>query len=419
MSSSSTQYGVEAHKVWKRFHRGERPTLLSDVIPYFFRRLRHKESPISSKTFWVLKDVSFQVKKGEFLGIVGHNGAGKTTLLKLLAGIMKPSRGSMKVNGRVSSLIIAGAGFHPLFTGRENIYLNASIMGMRKREVDKKIDSIIEFAAYGLPEYKKFLDTPLKQYSSGMLVRLGFAIAAHVEPEVLLVDEILAVGDIGFQQKCLEYMNNLKKKETTVVMVSHNMIHIANYSDRVILLDEGGVVLEGEPANVVGVFEREMAKKMNWVGVGNVPANLPKGWASLQNVQFVAAQRIENALYFDYGCPIVTRFDYNCLLHPLDDITFSLSVYRIADGYKCFTIFSHMYGCSPQIKEGRIELTVASHNLLPGEYVFDVEIQSLRSGIVLAVHRERKVIVGNTPHYLSQQAHGVYQPANIAWSAIP
>lgn len=182
--------------------------------------------------FWALDAVSLEVKKGETLGIIGPNGSGKTTLLKLLNGIFWPDKGKITVKGRVGALIEVGAGFHPLLTGRENVYINAAILGMTKKEVDEKFDSIVEFADIG-----DFIDTPVKYYSSGMFVRLGFAVAVHCEPDILLVDEVLAVGDEGFQNKCFNKIGELRKNGTTTIIVSHNMHVISSFAEKAIFLN--------------------------------------------------------------------------------------------------------------------------------------------------------------------------------------
>lgn len=411
------EYAIEFNNVHKSFRRGERPTLLRDAFPFFLSKFSKKPS-LEHKTFWALKDVSFKVEKGETLGIIGYNGSGKTTVLKLLAGLMEPNKGTVITRGRVSCLIVAGAGFHPLFTGRENIYLNGSIIGMSKKEIDKKFNSIVEFAGYGFHDYKKFIDTPVKRYSSGMFIRLGFAIAVHVAPDILLVDEVLAVGDFIFQQKCFEYMNSLKKTDTTIVMVSHSIPYIVNYCDRAILLKEGRIAAEGSPRKVVAVYEDDIAKEMSWASAGAVGTSKPRGGALLGNVKFEHAESIEKRLYFDYAKPIEISFDYNCLQYPLDDITFAFTAYRKIDGCKCFTILSHMYNCHPQRVQSCAAILIKDHNLLPGEYVFDVEVRSLKADVPLAVHRERNVVIRRLEDkYMDFETCGIYQPAHISWSA--
>jgi len=198
---------------------------------------------------WALRDVSFEVKTGEVLGIVGRNGAGKSTLLKILSRITPPSRGQVEIHGRVSSLLEVGTGFHRELTGRDNIYLNGTILGMRKKEVDRKFDEIVEFSGV-----EKFLDTPVKRYSSGMSVRLAFSVAAHLEPEILVVDEVLAVGDAAFQKKCINKMQDVGKSGRTILFVSHNMPAIKMLCTRAILLNEGKLVSNGTPHDIVSTY---------------------------------------------------------------------------------------------------------------------------------------------------------------------
>jgi len=199
--------------------------------------------------FWALKDVSFEVEPGEVVGIIGRNGAGKSTLLKILSRITSPTEGTVELHGRVGSLLEVGTGFHPELTGRENIYLSGSILGMKRREIDAKLDEIVKFS-----EIEKFLDTPVKRYSSGMYVRLAFAVAAHMEPEILIVDEVLAVGDAAFQKKCLGKMGDVAKKGRTVLFVSHNMAAIKALCQRGILLDSGKISYDGEVSSAVDQY---------------------------------------------------------------------------------------------------------------------------------------------------------------------
>jgi len=199
---------------------------------------------------WALRDISFSVNEGEVVGIVGKNGAGKSTLLKILSRITEPTTGEVKLHGRVTSLLEVGTGFHPELTGRDNIYLNGTILGMRKAEIDRKFDEIVAFS-----EIDKFLDTPVKRYSSGMYVRLAFAVAAHLESEIILVDEILAVGDASFQKKCLGKMNDISSKEgRTILFVSHNMPAVRKFCRRGILLDEGCIQLDGDVNTVINRY---------------------------------------------------------------------------------------------------------------------------------------------------------------------
>ncbi|HKZ78748.1 MAG TPA: ABC transporter ATP-binding protein [Pyrinomonadaceae bacterium] len=208
--------------------------------------IRNSKSAIANGAIWALDDVSFEVKRGEVVGIIGRNGAGKSTLLKILSRITKPTRGQAEIHGRVGSLLEVGTGFHPELTGRENIYLNGAILGMRKAEIERKFDEIVAFA-----EVEKFIDTPVKRYSSGMYVRLAFAVAAHMDTEILLVDEVLAVGDAAFQQKCLGKMEEVSRGGKTILFVSHQMAAVQNLCEKGLLLSHGQIVQRGPIAEVV------------------------------------------------------------------------------------------------------------------------------------------------------------------------
>jgi lipopolysaccharide transport system ATP-binding protein len=226
-----------------------------------FATLRGQASPETTDTIWALRDVSFEVRQGEALGIIGRNGAGKSTLLKILSRITKPSEGKANLNGRVGSLLEVGTGFHHELTGRENIYLNGALLGMRRAEIEQKFDEIVAFA-----EIERFLDTPVKHYSSGMYVRLAFAVAAHLEPEIMLIDEVLAVGDLAFQRKCLGKMGQVAEEGRTIFFVSHNLTAIRRLCSRAILLVDGRLEQDGDASTVVDQYLRkEMA------GAGDQP----------------------------------------------------------------------------------------------------------------------------------------------------
>jgi len=220
-----------------------------------FRRLTQKGADQSMNEFWALKDVSFDVHKGEVIGIIGRNGAGKSTLLKILSRITPPTEGEVDIYGRVGSLLEVGTGFHGELTGRENIFLSGSILGMRKREMEQKFDEIVKFS-----EIDKFIDTPVKRYSSGMYVRLAFAVAAHLDPEILIVDEVLAVGDASFQKKCLGKMGDVAKEGRTILFVSHNMKAVQNLCTRTIWINNGMIQQNGNTANVVETYLKNSLK---------------------------------------------------------------------------------------------------------------------------------------------------------------
>lgn len=242
---------LEFNDVWKKFRRGEKHNSLRDLIPAMTKKLflgsQHEE--LKEQEFWALKGVSFQARRGEALGVIGPNGAGKSTILKLLSGIMRPNKGEIHVNGRLSALIEVGAGFHPDLTGRENIYLNGAILGMKKSEIDKKFDEIVDFSGV-----EEFIDTPVKRYSSGMYARLGFSVAAHVNPDILLVDEVLSVGDLQFQEKCISKMLSLKDEGIPIIFVSHNLQSIQLLCKRAILLKIGEIIKEGSVETVLSEY---------------------------------------------------------------------------------------------------------------------------------------------------------------------
>jgi lipopolysaccharide transport system ATP-binding protein len=236
--------------VWKKFRRGEHHDSLRDLIPAFVRRFGASREPaLDADEFWVLRNVSFEVRPGQVLGIIGPNGAGKSTALKVLTRILRPTRGTARVHGRVGALIELAAGFHPDLTGRENIFLQGAIMGMKRDEIRRRFDEIVEFA--GIPD---FIDTPVKRYSSGMNARLGFAIAAHLDPEVLLIDEVLAVGDFSFQQKCYARLEQFRQEGIPIAFVSHNMQAIATLCDRVMLLRSGQEPIVGDVPTVLAEY---------------------------------------------------------------------------------------------------------------------------------------------------------------------
>lgn len=222
-------------------------------------KLRHKEDPNlkigerayeKNERFLALDDVSFEIKKGERVGILGHNGAGKSTVLKLICRVTAPSKGNIYINGRITSMLEVGTGFHGELTGKENIYLNGAILGMSKSEIDKKYDEIVEFSEVG-----QFIDTPIKRYSSGMKVKLGFAVASHLESEIMIMDEVLAVGDVSFQNKCINRMKEVAEKEgRTIIYVSHNMATVKSLCDRCIVLDHGKVIFDGDTEDAIAIY---------------------------------------------------------------------------------------------------------------------------------------------------------------------
>ena len=255
-----TDIAIKVENLTKEFQIGQERS--GDFRESFGNTLKTMLSTKGNKeTFTALDDISFEVKKGEALGIIGRNGAGKSTLLKILSRITEPTKGRIEINGRVSSLLEVGTGFHPELTGRENIYLNGTILGMTRREVKAKFDEIIDFSGV-----EKFIDTPVKHYSSGMKVRLAFSVAAHLEPEILIVDEVLAVGDAEFQKKCLGKMDDVSKKEgRTVIFVSHNMGAVEKLCEFGIFLNLGKIKLRGNISNVVDNYLDFVSNESNYI----------------------------------------------------------------------------------------------------------------------------------------------------------
>jgi lipopolysaccharide transport system ATP-binding protein len=270
------RYGVLSHRTlhkdlqswWARLRGKEDP---NSRIGHPASSIQHPVSSNGDDRFYALQDINFEVKQSEVLGIIGRNGAGKSTLLKILSRVTTPTKGQIKIRGRVASLLEVGTGFHPELTGRENIFLNGAILGMTKEEIKKKFDEIVAFA-----EVEKFIDTPVKRYSSGMYVRLAFAVAAHLEPEILLVDEVLAVGDAAFQKKCMGKMGDISKEGRTVLFVSHNMQAIQNLCAKTILLENGSVIDRGESSTVItNYLNKAIQNKLeqNWNDMNKAPGN--------------------------------------------------------------------------------------------------------------------------------------------------
>jgi lipopolysaccharide transport system ATP-binding protein len=296
---------VEAQGISKRYYLGD---------PGFFQRAT---SPTASSlgarqgdepgTFWCLRDVSFSVKRGDVVGLLGRNGAGKSTLLKILSRITEPTRGRITLRGRVASLLEVGTGFHPDLTGRENIYLNGAILGMRRAEITAKFDEIVQFAEVGA-----FLDTPVKRYSSGMFVRLAFAVAAHLEPEILLIDEVLAVGDAAFQKKCLGKMDEVAHQHgRTVFFVSHNLGAVRALCNTAILLQDGTVTMQGAPNDVIAKYlssaiPDEAGGYMSWPDDGTAPGGDEVRFSSIT----ILDERGERSAFFEAGQPVTVELQY-------------------------------------------------------------------------------------------------------------
>ena len=320
----------------------------------------------NGKTIWALRDVSLQVKQGEVVGIIGRNGAGKSTLLKILSRITAPTAGQVKVKGRVASLLEVGTGFHPELTGRENIYLNGAILGMRRDEIDHKFDEIVDFA-----EIEKFIDTPVKRYSSGMYVRLAFAVAAHLEPEILIVDEVLAVGDVRFQKKCLGKMQNISKGQgRTILFVSHHMDAVQRLCSRCLLLAEGQLITNN---NTIGTVARylsshsDRARPNEWIDVSHV-SRTGTGEAHFVAVQF-------SGLNEDVACQPYSNGPIEFLLDIVSDSPRSVGSISVClysqSGTKLVNADTVSLGQSITLQKGHnvVRLMIEKLYLNPGVYV--------------------------------------------------
>ena len=375
---------IRAQNIGKRYRIGlkeqEHDTLTGKLFSYLasplrnFRRLKKLSSfgkdEESEDIIWALKDINFEVEEGEVLGIIGKNGAGKSTLLKVLSQITEPTEGRIEIEGRVSSLLEIGTGFHPDLTGRENVYLNGTILGMKKKEIDDKFDEIIDFS--GIDD---FIDTPVKRYSSGMKIRLGFAVAAHLEPDVLIIDEVLAVGDVQFQKKCLGKMRDVAGSGRTVLFVSHQMPAVKNLCTRCLLLHEGELVEEGDTEYVINEYlklcqeetETPLAERTDRQGSGrmrftdiklaNKHGKKTAAWINGEDQQLILTlnnktdQRIENVqvdlgINNDYGERISKLSneytgDQLPLLEPgLNRLRITISNLSLTPGRYTLTLFS-------------------------------------------------------------------------------
>jgi ABC-type polysaccharide/polyol phosphate transport system ATPase subunit len=334
-----------------------------------------------SNVIWALKDVSFEVKPGEVVGIIGRNGAGKTTLLKILSRITEPTEGYAEIHGRVGSLLEVGTGFHPELTGRENIYLNGAILGMKKAEIERKFDEIVAFA-----EIEKFMDTPVKRYSSGMYVRLAFAVAAHLEPEILLVDEVLAVGDVAFQKKCLGKMGGVAKEGRTVLFVSHNMGAIVSLCRKALLLEDGRIKLQGESSEVTQFYLLSCSASSSNEKRAIDLSRLPRSQSNLgQKVRFLEIELTNESGEVTYSFGLYEKMHITLLIESnvhCKDFIVGFSVRTLGDAI-LYTSASDDKGSFLCIRPGvfRVKCTISPNYLRPGYY-------SLQIGAVVGVTQD-------------------------------
>lgn len=361
MSALSIQFD----HVFKKFRRGERFDSIRDLIPGSIRGLRRRQNKtdlIDEREFWALHDVSFSVKKGTALGIIGPNGAGKSTILKILSRIIRPTRGVYCVTGRLSALIEVGAGFHQDLTGRENIYLNGAILGMNRGEITERFDEIVEFSGI-----RGFIETPVKRYSSGMYARLGFSVAVHLRPDVLLVDEVLSVGDMAFQAKCQRKMHEIAQSGTTIVFITHNMNAVADLCLQTLVLREGRVAFHGQTHDAIN-FYHQLAST-------NMAAD-----DSFKNLQLVDKKVTdaegENCTMYNSGDPFALRLTFRAL-KDLRQLTIGVWLRNVA-GEQLFNISSQRLNVLPFSLAPNEEVSCEFHfvaNLCAGSYSIGVVVR--------------------------------------------
>jgi lipopolysaccharide transport system ATP-binding protein len=355
----------------KQYRIGEyRETMLGDALRTLIKH-RFRRPRASGDTIWALKDVSFTVKEGEAVGIIGRNGAGKSTLLKVLSRITYPTSGSVMARGHIASLLEVGTGFHEELTGRENIYLNGSILGMSRKQIDAQYDSIVAFSGI-----ERFIDTPIKRYSSGMRVRLGFAVAAHLEPEILLVDEVLAVGDGDFQRKCLRAMDNLRSGGRTVLFVSHNLVAVENLCSRAIWIDNGQIRKDGPAREVIEAYMSGFAA----VDPGNVDLRSADrrgiGGIRYTGIEFLDGDNRPKNLIRS-GDSLVVRLHY-AAEHRIANPSFGFEIYTNL-GTRLTKVSTWAAGLDiPAVERGsgHIDVELCFLNLMPARYSLSLWLES-------------------------------------------
>lgn len=355
--------------------RQERYVSLRDVIADkvksfggLFSRNGKVEDP-THEDFWALKDVSFEIKQGDRVGIIGRNGAGKSTLLKILSRITEPTSGKISIKGRVASLLEVGTGFHPELTGRENVYLNGAILGMDRSDIKRKFDEIVAFA-----EVEKFLDTPVKRYSSGMYVRLAFAVAAHLEPEILIVDEVLAVGDTQFQKKCLGKMEDVGKEGRTVLFVSHSMQAISQLTSRCILLRQGSIQLDGSTDRAVTL---NLAEGKNSSDIGFYKAPVSKLDNYLKEAYIHTSEEMGIHIW---GKQIIFEFQM-CIHEPQEGLCFSFQIideHKQAIGH--YSIFDYQISYGREAGIYKLKCEIPKLRLFMGSYTLTTWLAERRNG---------------------------------------
>lgn len=382
------------------------------------RRLRSLDTAAqeadSDDAVWALRDVSFEIEQGEVVGIIGRNGAGKSTLLRILSGITDPTSGRAVIRGRVGSLLEVGTGFHPEMTGRENVYMNGTILGMSKREIDRKFDEIVAFSGV-----ERFLDTPIKRYSSGMQVRLAFAVAAHLDPEILIVDEVLAVGDTGFQKKCLARMREVGASRSTVLFVSHDMAAIEALCERVFVLEQGRLALFGTAAEAIDRYREFLVEPAHQSAAVLPPESGDDDLPMLREFSICDASGSRaRTIPFSEPCRVNFVFD---VPERMPRLLFMLRLFR-ADNVLVSCVSSRETACEPLGEKGRYEVEVEFPGMLafPDCYSWTFEFRAdgawdyLKKYERLAPFEVTSKFLPGTHAYYNRKNHGVaYIPAAI------
>lgn len=395
---------------------------IRDFLASPFRRawklLRGRASSAAEldKTFWALKDTSFEIKSGEIIGIIGANGAGKSTLLKILSRITEPTEGYVDIYGRVGSLLEVGTGFHPELTGRENIFLNGAILGMKRVEIEKKFDEIVEFS-----EIREFIDTPVKHYSSGMYVRLAFSVAAHLEPEILLVDEVLSVGDAAFQKKCLGKMGDSVRGGRTVLFVSHNLNAVQRLCDRTYWINEGRIKQEGPTSEVVESYLEATLEDSNGKQGGRERNTKLDSLAYYQHVRFLDSEG-QDSLTFAGSTQMIVETKIELNQKP-SAVQLGLDITTI-DGIPVSNVNSRILGHYPLILEDDsiIRWKFEDLRLVPGRYAVNLRIKDIDEREMIDFWENALIFqVLPTDFYQSGQvntsSYGVtYLPVKLEWS---
>ncbi len=380
---------VEARGLCKYYRKyADRHKFLTIKSALVNRTLFAELSP--GERFEALQGVSFDVPPGQTLGIIGENGSGKSTLLKILAGISRPTKGDLRVNGRVSALIELGAGFHPEISGRENIFINGIILGLSRRQIQERYDDIVDFA-----ELRDFIDNPVKSYSSGMFMRLGFSIAINVDPDILLIDEVLAVGDATFVPKCLDKISEFRRRGKTIIFVSHDLATVERVCDEVVWMRHGRIETKGYPKRVVDAYLEYVGRRdevqaaeqhrREETAAGREPE---KRWGT-RDVEIANVRMFDHAgretYQFDAHQPLVVRFDVEAR-QPQADFVFGIGVYN-ADGILCYGSNTELEEFVPELLEGRgqVELRVPALGLVDGTYYLDVAVHK-RDGFPFDYH---------------------------------